>query len=67
MTDTKIEKLNTSPDAAATEAGTDAAASAASPSAAGDRELSDQDVERVSGGAADAEPRPPVRPAVRAL
>jgi hypothetical protein len=66
MADTKIETLNTSPDAAATDAGTDAAAPV-SPSAAGDRELSDQEVERVSGGAADAEPRPSVRPAVRAL
>jgi hypothetical protein len=53
MPDTTSEKLNTSGEAASKEAGADAADTVAIviPSAAADRELSDEDLDKVSGGA----------------
>jgi hypothetical protein len=63
MADTRIEKPNTPPEGASKEAVTEAAdpAPVVIPTAA-DRELSDDDLDRVSGGTADA-----VRPQVRKL
>lgn len=65
MADTRIEKPNTPPEGASKEAVTEAAAPAPAPvviPTAADRELSDDDLDRVSGGTADA-----VRPQVRKL
>ena len=57
MAETKIEKLNTALGAASKEAGADAAGAdtvpIVIPSATADRELSDEDLERVSGGAGE--------------
>ena len=61
MAETKIEKLNTSLGAASTEAGADAAGAdtvpIVIPSAAADRELSDEDLDKVAGGAGEAQTR----------
>jgi hypothetical protein len=61
MADTKIEKLVASLDAAPIEAGADAAGAdtvpIVIPSAAANRELPDEDLERVSGGAGDVRPQ----------
>jgi hypothetical protein len=66
MADTRIDKLNTSLGAASKEAGADAAGAdtvpIVIPSAAADRELSDEDLDKVSGGAAGSY-IPPTRPA----
>ena len=53
MAETKIEKLNTSLEAASKEAGADAADTVpvVISAAAADRELSDEDLDKVSGGA----------------
>ena len=55
MAETKIEKLVASLEAASKEAGADAAGAdtvpIVLPSAAADRELSDEDLDKVSGGA----------------
>ena len=60
MAETKIEKL-TSLEAASTKAAADAGGAdtvpIVIPSAAADRELSDEDLERVSGGAGDVRPQ----------
>ncbi len=61
MAHTKIEKLKTPPEAASTTAAADAAdgAPVVIPSAAADRELSDEDLDKVSGGTGYQAPRPP--------
>ena len=66
MADTKIEKLVASLDAAPIEAGADAAGAdtvpIALPSAAADRELSDEDLDKVAGGTGESQSaRPRVR------
>ena len=63
MADTKIEKLDASLETAPIEAGADAvdAAPVVNASAAADRELSDEDLDKVSGGAGSY--LPPTRPA----
>ena len=70
MADNRIEKLNSSMGAASKEAGADAADAetvpVVIPSAAADRELSDEDLDRVSGGATDTTSAPR-RPTSRAL
>ena len=70
MAETTIEKLNTSPGAASKDAGADAAGAdtvpIVIPSAAADRELSDEDLDKVSGGAAQ-EPARRTPPTARAL
>ena len=55
MAHTKIEKLKTRPEAASTTAAADAAdgAPVVIPSAAADRELSDEDLDKVAGGAGE--------------
>jgi hypothetical protein len=70
MAETTIEKLKTSPEAASTQAAPDAAGAAPAviPSAAADRELSDEDLDKVSGGAnSDGAVRSPRPPPSRAL
>jgi hypothetical protein len=68
MAETKIEKLVASLEAPSTTAAADAAGAdtvpIVIPSAAADRGLSDEDLERVSGGAGESES---VRPQVRRL
>ena len=61
MAETKIEKLKTSLEAPSTTAAADAADAApvVIPSAAADRELSDEDLDKVSGGTGYQAPRPP--------
>jgi len=67
MAETKIEKLNTSLEPSSTTAAADAAGAdtvpIVRPFAAADRELSDEDLDKVSGGAnsdgAVRSPRPP--------
>ena len=66
MADTKIEKLVASLDAAPIEAGADAAGAdtvpIVLPSAAADRELSDEDLDKVAGGTGESQSaRPRVR------
>ena len=66
MADTRIEKPSTSLGAASKEAGADAAGAdtvpIVIPSAAADREVSDEDLDKVSGGAGYQAPPAP-RPA----
>jgi hypothetical protein len=58
MADTRIEKLKTSLEPDSTKAMADAAdAAPVVISSAADRELSDEDLERVSGGAGDVRPQ----------
>jgi hypothetical protein len=61
MAETKIEKLVASLEASSTKAAADAAGAdtvpIVIPSAAADSELSDEDLERVSGGAGDVRPQ----------
>jgi hypothetical protein len=63
MAHTRIEKLKTPPEAASTTAAADAAGAdtvpIVTPSAAADRELSDEDLDKVSGGTGYQAPRPP--------
>ena len=63
MAETKNEKLVASLDAAPIEGGADAAGAdtvpIVIPSAAADRELSDEDLDKVSGGTGYQAPRPP--------
>jgi hypothetical protein len=66
MADTRSEKLNTSLGAASKDAGADAAGAdtvpIVIPSAAADRELSDEDLDKVSGGTGESQSaRPKVR------
>ena len=65
MAETKIEKLSASPEAA----GADAADTVpiVIPSAAADRELSDEDLDKVSGGAGYQAPPAPRPAGSRAL
>jgi hypothetical protein len=66
MAETRIEKLKTSPEAASTEAVANAvdAVPVVMPTAVADCELSDEDLDRVSGGAGQLQS---VRPQVRGL
>ena len=68
MAETKVEKLNASLEAASTEIGADAADAVpvVLSAAAADRELSDEDLDKVSGGANSdgaVRPRNPTPPA----
>ena len=70
MAETKIDKLNTALESASSQAAADAAGAAPAviPSAAADRELSDEDLDKVSGGAtSDGAVRSPRPPPSRAL
>ena len=71
MADTRSEKLNTPPGASSREAVADAAGADTVPilipSAAADRELSDEDLDKVSGGAGSQNLPAPRTPPSRAM